>query len=88
LELATKAIDWYNDWFGIVSPLPKIDLIAIPDFSMGAMENWGLVTYREVAVLVDEAKSSTRQKSRVALVVAHELAHFWFGDLVTMVGAI
>ncbi|VDM46294.1 unnamed protein product [Toxocara canis] len=84
LELGTKAIDWFNDWFGIVSPLPKIDLIAVPDFSMGAMENWGLVTYREVAVLVDEAKSSTRQKSRVALVVAHELAHFWFGDLVTM----
>lgn len=49
------------------------------------MENWGLVTYREVALLVDPAKSSTRQKSRVALVVAHELAHLWFGDLVTMV---
>uniref|UniRef100_F1KUM7 Aminopeptidase n=1 Tax=Ascaris suum TaxID=6253 RepID=F1KUM7_ASCSU len=84
LELGTKAIDWYNEWFGIVCPLPKIDLLAVPDFSMGAMENWGLATYREVAVLVDEAKSSTRQKSRVALVVAHELAHFWFGDLVTM----
>lgn len=50
------------------------------------MENWGLVTYREVALLVDPAKSSTRQKSRIALVVAHELAHLWFGDLVTMVG--
>lgn len=53
---------------------------------LGAMENWGLVTYREVALLVDPAKSSTRQKSRIALVVAHELAHLWFGDLVTMVG--
>ncbi|KAK0405625.1 hypothetical protein QR680_018094 [Steinernema hermaphroditum] len=84
LDLATKAIDWYNDWFGLVYPLPKCDLIAIPDFSMGAMENWGLVTYREVALLVDPAKSSTRQKSRVALVIAHELAHLWFGDLVTM----
>lgn len=51
----------------------------------GAMENWGLVTYREVALLVDPAKSSTRQKSRVALVIAHELAHMWFGNLVTMV---
>lgn len=49
------------------------------------MENWGLVTYREVALLIDETKSSTRQKSRVALIVAHELAHLWFGDLVTMV---
>nr|AML39764.1 aminopeptidase [Haemonchus contortus]CDJ85176.1 Peptidase M1 domain containing protein [Haemonchus contortus] len=84
LDLAAKAIDWYNEWFGIDYPLPKCDLIAIPDFSMGAMENWGLVTYREVALLVDPAKSSTRQKSRVALVVAHELAHFWFGNLVTM----
>ncbi|VDO87635.1 unnamed protein product [Haemonchus placei] len=84
MDLAAKAIDWYNDWFGIDYPLPKCDLIAIPDFSMGAMENWGLVTYREVALLVDPAKSSTRQKSRVALVVAHELAHFWFGNLVTM----
>ncbi|TKR82647.1 hypothetical protein L596_016338 [Steinernema carpocapsae] len=84
LDLATKAIDWYNDWFGLTYPLPKCDLIAIPDFSMGAMENWGLVTYREVALLVDETKTSTRQKSRVALVIAHELAHLWFGDLVTM----
>ncbi|KAK6050292.1 peptidase family M1 [Cooperia oncophora] len=84
LDLAAKAIDWYNDWFGIDYPLPKCDLIAIPDFSMGAMENWGLVTYREVALLVDPTKSSTRQKARVALVVAHELAHFWFGNLVTM----
>ncbi|VDD94199.1 unnamed protein product [Enterobius vermicularis] len=84
LNLGTKAIDWYNNWFGITYPLPKCDLIAIPDFSNGAMENWGLVTYREVALLIDETKSSTRQKSRVALIVAHELAHLWFGDLVTM----
>ncbi|EYC45967.1 hypothetical protein Y032_0412g977 [Ancylostoma ceylanicum] len=84
LDLAAKAIDWYNDWFGMDYPLPKCDLIAIPDFSMGAMENWGLVTYREVALLIDPTKSSTRQRSRVALVVAHELAHFWFGNLVTM----
>ncbi|VDM52114.1 unnamed protein product [Angiostrongylus costaricensis] len=84
LDLAAKAIDWYSDWFGIEYPLPKCDLVAIPDFSMGAMENWGLVTYREVALLIDPSKSSTRQKSRVALVVAHELAHFWFGNLVTM----
>lgn len=52
------------------------------------MENWGLVTYREVALLIDPTKSSTRQRSRVALVVAHELAHFWFGNLVTMVSPV
>lgn len=84
LDLAAKAIDWYSDWFGMEYSLPKCDLIAIPDFSMGAMENWGLVTYREVALLIDPSKTSTRQKSHVALVVAHELAHFWFGNLVTM----
>uniref|UniRef100_A0A915PS54 Aminopeptidase n=1 Tax=Setaria digitata TaxID=48799 RepID=A0A915PS54_9BILA len=84
LEVGIKALDWYSKWFGIDYPLPKCDLIAIPDFSMGAMENWGLVLYREVALLVDPFKSSTRQKSRIALVVAHELAHLWFGNLVTM----
>ncbi|PAV64150.1 hypothetical protein WR25_01487 [Diploscapter pachys] len=84
LDLATKAIDWYNNWFGITYPLPKCDLIGIPDFSMGAMENWGLVTYREVYLLIDSKVSSTRMKMNVALVVAHELAHLWFGDLVTM----
>ncbi|WKX89354.1 hypothetical protein Q1695_008754 [Nippostrongylus brasiliensis] len=84
LDLAAKAIDWCSDWFGIDYPLPKCDLIAIPDFSFGAMENWGLVTYREVALLMDPSKSSTRQKACGALGVAHELAHFWFGNLVTM----
>lgn len=84
LDLSVKCIDWYNEWFDIAYPLPKCDLIAIPDFSMGAMENWGLVTYREIALLVDPGVTSTRQKSRVALVVAHELAHLWFGNLVTM----
>ncbi|CAI5448823.1 unnamed protein product [Caenorhabditis angaria] len=84
LDLSVKAIDWYNEWFDIPYPLPKCDLIAIPDFSMGAMENWGLVTYREIALLVDPGVTSTRQKSTVALTVAHELAHMWFGNLVTM----
>jgi puromycin-sensitive aminopeptidase len=84
LDLAVKALDYYNEWFNIDYPLPKCDLIAIPDFSMGAMENWGLVTYREVALLVDSAKTSSRQRMYVALVVAHEIAHFWFGDLATM----
>ncbi|CAD5225948.1 unnamed protein product [Bursaphelenchus xylophilus] len=84
LEVALKALVWYEKWFNIPYSLPKCDLIAIPDFTMGAMENWGLVTYREVALLIDDTKSSSKQKSRVALIVAHELAHFWFGDLVTM----
>uniref|UniRef100_A0A1I7SBU0 Aminopeptidase n=1 Tax=Bursaphelenchus xylophilus TaxID=6326 RepID=A0A1I7SBU0_BURXY len=84
LDVACRALEYYTEWFAQPYPIPKCDLIAIPDFSMGAMENWGLVTYREVCLLVDEAKSSHRQKSFVALIVSHELAHFWFGDLVTM----
>ncbi|CAJ0564651.1 unnamed protein product, partial [Mesorhabditis spiculigera] len=84
LEVSTKALDWYGDWFGIPYMMPKCDLIAIPDYSMGAMENWGLITFREIALLFDPAKTSTKQKTYVALVIAHELAHLWFGDLVTM----
>ena len=64
--------------------MPKIDLIAIPDFAAGAMENWGLVTYRETALLVDPSQSSAASKQWVALVVGHELAHQWFGNLTTM----
>ena len=65
-------------------PLPKMDMIAIPDFSAGAMENWGLVTYRNVYLLFDEKNSSAKAKQGVAYVVGHELAHQWFGNLVTM----
>ena len=65
-------------------PLPKLDMAAIPDFAAGAMENWGLITYRESALLVDPAHSSAATKQRVAIVVAHEIAHQWFGNLVTM----
>ena len=61
-----------------------MDLVAIPDFAMGAMENWGLVTYREIRLLVDEKESSKIYKEMVALVVGHECAHMWFGNLVTM----
>lgn len=84
LEVASKALAYYEDYFGVGYPLPKMDLIAIPDFLSGAMENWGLVTYRENALLVDPNNSSTDTKQNVALVVAHELAHQWFGNLVTM----
>ncbi|KAI6191934.1 Aminopeptidase [Aphelenchoides bicaudatus] len=83
LEVAKKSMEWYEDWFDYESPLPKVDLIAIPDFSMGAMENWGLVTFREIRLLVDK-DTSHRMKALNALVVAHELAHFWFGNLTTM----
>ena len=75
---------YFNDYFGIPYPLPKLDHLAIPDFAAGAMENWGAVTYRETALLVDPANSSAGTRQRVAEVVAHEMAHMWFGDLVTM----
>jgi len=84
LSTATKILSFYTDYFKIPYPLPTLDLIAIPDFASGAMENWGAITYRETALLVDEELSSTANKQWVALVIAHELAHMWFGNLVTM----
>jgi len=84
LDVAVKTLPFYKQYFDIAYPLPKIDLIAIPDFAAGAMENWGLVTYRETALLIDPSNSSSATKMWVALVVGHELAHQWFGNLVTM----
>ncbi|XP_021928261.1 puromycin-sensitive aminopeptidase isoform X3 [Zootermopsis nevadensis] len=84
LYVATKVLPYYKDYFQIAYPLPKIDLIAIADFSAGAMENWGLVTYRETCLLVDPENTSAVRKQWIALVVGHELAHQWFGNLVTM----
>ncbi|ETN42976.1 uncharacterized protein HMPREF1541_02134 [Cyphellophora europaea CBS 101466] len=84
LDHAHKILDYFSDIFGIEYPLPKSDLLAVHEFAMGAMENWGLVTYRTTAVLFDDEKSDARFKNRVAYVVAHELAHQWFGNLVTM----
>jgi aminopeptidase N len=84
LETAKRVLEFYNEYFGIPYPLPKLDMVAIPDFAAGAMENWGLVTYRENALLIDPANSSAAAHQRVAEVVAHELAHMWFGNLVTM----
>jgi aminopeptidase N len=84
LEHAHKIIDYFSEIFKIDYPLPKADLLAVHEFSHGAMENWGLVTYRVTAVLYDEKTSSAKYKNRVAYVVAHELAHQWFGNLVTM----
>ncbi|KAL6900781.1 hypothetical protein ACP4OV_005457 [Aristida adscensionis] len=84
LDVAVKSLDLYKDYFATPYPLPKLDMIAIPDFAAGAMENYGLVTYRETALLYDELLSSASNKQQVAITVAHELAHQWFGNLVTM----
>ena len=83
LDIAVRVIDFYEDYFQVKYPIPLSYHLALPDFSAGAMENWGLVTYREVYLLVDE-NSSAASRQQVALVVAHELAHQWFGNLVTM----
>jgi puromycin-sensitive aminopeptidase len=84
LEVALGALPFYNRYFGSAYPLPKCDMIAVANFAMGAMENWGLITYRETCMLVDPVNSSTESKQYVAIIVAHELAHQWFGNLVTM----
>lgn len=82
-EIASKSLDYYNELFGIPYPLKKLDQVAVPDFEAGAMENWGLVTYRESCLLADE-KTSLDTKKSVAITISHELSHMWFGDLVTM----
>ena len=84
LDLAAKTLKFYEEKFDSDFPLPKMDMVAIPDFSAGAMENWGLITYRVVDLLFDEKTSGASTKERVAEVVQHELAHQWFGNLVTM----
>ncbi|KAK3129912.1 hypothetical protein QOZ80_6BG0486490 [Eleusine coracana subsp. coracana] len=84
LDVGVKSLHLYKDYFGTPYPLPKLDMVAIPDFAAGAMENYGLVTFREVALLFDELSSSESSKQNVAITVAHELAHQWFGNLVTM----
>ena len=84
LECGLHTLPYFTDYFGIPYPLPKLDMVALPDFAHGAMENWGLITYRETNLLVDPANTSTQVKQRVAEVVDHEIAHMWFGNLVTM----
>jgi len=84
LELGKKLLTSYEKYFGIKFPLPKLDLIAIPDFAAGAMENWGAITFRETILLYDPKTSSTRTKQFIAEVISHEIAHMWFGNLVTM----
>src|SRR5256714_7385650 len=84
LESTAQILDYYNDYFGVRYPLPKLDQIAVPGGFGGAMENWGGITYYESALLFDPKKSSAATRQRIYEVVAHETAHQWFGDLVTM----
>lgn len=84
LDIAVRSIEFYDDYFGTAYPLPKSDHVALPDFSSGAMENWGLITYRESTLLADPKMTSIDARHYIATVIAHELAHQWFGNLVTM----
>jgi aminopeptidase N len=84
VDVAKYVLHYYNNYFGIPYPLKKLDLIALPDFEAGAMENFGAITYRETDMLLDPKTASVGARKEVALVVAHEMAHQWFGDLVTM----
>ncbi len=83
-EVAVFALDWFGDYYGIPYPEQKLDQAAIPDFAQGAMENAGLVTYRETLLLLDPTKAAHEERLAVAETIAHEIAHMWFGDLVTM----
>jgi len=84
LESAEYILSYYDKYFGIKYPYGKLDLIGLPDFSAGAMENTGCITFREVILLIDEKQGSIGLKKTIASVIAHEMAHQWFGDLVTM----
>jgi aminopeptidase N/puromycin-sensitive aminopeptidase len=84
VDVAKYVLHYYNNYFGIPYPLKKLDLIGLPDFEAGAMENFGAITYRETALLIDPKTASINSKREVGLVIAHEMAHQWFGDLVTM----
>lgn len=84
LSAAEFFLHYYDDYFGIKYPMPKLDLVAIPDFEAGAMENFGAITFRETALLLDPETASIGAKKLVAIDVAHEMAHQWFGDMVTM----
>ena len=84
LDVAAHSLRWFADWYGIPVPGGKVDLVALPDFAFGAMENLGCITFREVLLLVDPETATQRELESVAAVLSHELAHLWFGDLVTM----
>lgn len=84
LDTAARTIEFFDEYFDTPYPLPKADLVAVPDFSAAAMENWGLITFREIALLADPKTTSISTRQYVAIVIAHELSHQWFGNLVTM----
>ena len=84
LDVTVRCLEFYEKYFNIPYPLNTLDMIAIPDFSSLAMENWGAITFREIGLLVDDEHTSTATREMVAEVIAHELAHQWFGNLVTM----
>ncbi|XP_023324912.1 aminopeptidase N [Eurytemora carolleeae] len=82
-DIGPKILEFFENYFQVPFPLPKQDMIAIPDFGAGAMENWGLITYRETALLYKDGVSAASNRERIAIVISHELAHQWFGNLVT-----
>ena len=84
LQAAERFMHWYNQWYGVAYPFGKLDMVAIPDYEWGGMENTASIFYRDSALLLDDASASVTARRRVAGVVAHEMAHQWFGDLVTM----
>jgi aminopeptidase N len=84
LEAAEHQLKFFNDYFGIKYPFGKLDIIAVPDFAAGAMENAGAITFRERLLLIDPARSSLSSRKNVAAIISHEIAHQWFGNLVTM----
>ncbi|KYQ54762.1 Glutamyl aminopeptidase [Trachymyrmex zeteki] len=84
VDIGVKAIEYFINLFKIDYPLPKLDMVGIPDFKFGAMENWGIVTYRETRLIYDDRSNSIYDKRAVIIVICHELAHMWFGNLVTM----
>ncbi|HVX58411.1 MAG TPA: M1 family metallopeptidase [Candidatus Saccharimonadales bacterium] len=84
VEAGARCVEFFEDYFGVAYPLPKLDMLALPDFSSGAMENWGLITYRESVMLVDPQNTGIETKQICYTVVAHEVSHQWFGNLVTM----
>jgi len=84
LDTTKRSIEFFDQYYGVPYPLPKCDMVAILDFSSAAMENWGLVTYREPYLLADPDTTSQSGKETIAMVIAHEISHQWFGNLVTM----
>ena len=83
-SIGPQILAFYQDYFDLAFPLPKMDMAAIPDFALGGMENWGLIMYRETLLLFDENISTEANKEAVTYVIAHELAHQWFGNIVTL----